>query len=122
VSHQDTLRRRGVAHVEVDRCLTTAASEPGREHLESAFNRLPADLGAEIAGPTVTSSFTDDRDRPSFTSSRAIEAPKTPRAIGTPSASRSAQKRSWTGSASSGGAADEKPGRLPLPVSSWRPT
>src|SRR6266576_7141817 len=42
---------------------------------------------------------------PSFTSSTAIEAPKTPRATGTPRASRSVQNRSYSGSAASGGAA-----------------
>ena len=44
-------------------------------------------------------------------------APKTPVSTGTPSARSSAQNRSTSGSASSGGAAPEKLGRLPFAVS-----
>src|SRR4051812_42637796 len=54
---------------------------------------------------------------PSLTSSSSIFAPKTPVSTGTPSARSSAQKRSYTGSASSGGAASPKLGLLPFAVS-----
>ena len=54
---------------------------------------------------------------PSFTSSTCIRAPKTPVSIGTPSARRAAQNASKSGSASPGGAASEKLGRLPFVVS-----
>src|SRR2546421_820389 len=54
---------------------------------------------------------------PSLTSSSSIFAPKTPRPTGTPRASSSSQNRSYTGSASSGGAASAKLGRLPFAVS-----
>ena len=96
VSHQDTLHCCVVAHVEVDRCaVRRRRPEPRREHLETAFDCLATHLGAEVAGPA-----SDEQlhrrivTGPSFTSSTAIAAPKTPRATGTPSASRSAQKRS----------------------------
>ena len=45
---------------------------------------------------------------PSFTSSTAIRAPKTPVSTWTPSSRSAAQKRSYSGSATSGRAAPEK--------------
>src|SRR5207244_13231635 len=54
---------------------------------------------------------------PSFTSSTSILAPKTPFSTGTPCPRNSAQKRSYRGSASSGGAASAKLGRFPFAVS-----
>ena len=96
MSHQDTLDRSGVAHVELDGvAVRRRRPELRRDHVEAALDGLPADLGAEVAGPAGD----EELHRtivtgPSFTSSTAIAAPKTPRATGTPSASRSAQKRS----------------------------
>jgi hypothetical protein len=54
---------------------------------------------------------------PSLTSSTSIRAPKTPAATWTPSCRSSSENASYSGSASSGGAASVKLGLFPFAVS-----
>ena len=97
VSQKDACGRLLVADVEPHGpAVRGLAVEARREHLEAELDRLPADLGAEVAG---TAGDEELHPRtivtgPSFTSSTAIRAPKTPCSTGTPSARSSAQKRS----------------------------
>ena len=85
-----------VAEVEADRVAVRRGSvETGRDHVDAAFDRQPAHLGAEVPpasgdeDPHPSTIVTG----PSLTSSSAITAPNTPRATGTPSAASSSQKR-----------------------------
>ena len=83
----------GVADVELQRLsVRRRRAELRRKHVVAALDRLAAELGAEIAGAAGD----EELHRtivtgPSFTSSTAIVAPKTPRSTGTPSAASSAQ-------------------------------
>jgi len=121
--HLDELER--LAQVDGERVAERRrCPQLGRDDVVARVDGLPADLGAEVPGAAGDE---DPHSRtmvtgPSFTSSSSMCAPKTPRSTGTPSASSSAQNRSYSGSASSGAAAAVKLGRLPFAVSSFYPT
>src|SRR5581483_2223273 len=98
MAQQRAIDGRRVADVEFERAaVRRLPAELAREHVVAALDREPADLPPEEAGGARDEKLHASSTivtGPSFTSSTAIAAPKTPRSTCTPSVSSAVQKRS----------------------------